>query len=78
MTLKQLWAKIPTKYQAEMVSIGHTFVAASVVEAGIQYAMYGNALQTESSVLMAILSAVVRSGVKAVLTMLFSQAKAAK
>ena len=76
MSLKKMWAKVPKKWQLEIESAFHTFITASLLEASIQYAMHGSAFPTEKGVLLAIGSAILRSGWKATFAFFLSQMKA--
>lgn len=59
------WAALPLRWRLELTSAFYTFATASVIEAGIQYQLYGNTGPSKLGVALAILAACVRSGAKA-------------
>jgi hypothetical protein len=76
--IKALWMRLSPKLRYEIKSGIHTFVTASVIEAGVQYHIHGNALPTDTGVILAILAVILRSGLKALLTFVFAEKKAIK
>ena len=65
------WTSIPLRWRLEITSAFYTFATASVLEAGIQYQIYGNTGPSKAGIALAILAACLRSGVKALGKYLF-------
>lgn len=58
------WTSLPLSWRIEITSGFYTFATASVLEAGIQYQLYGNALPSKAGVLLAIVATCIRAGAK--------------
>ena len=67
------WNKIPFKWQLELTSAFYTFATATVIEAGVQYHLYGDAGPTSAGVLLAVGIACLRAGFKALGSLLFCE-----
>jgi len=59
------WQKLPPNWRIELTSAFYTFATATVLEAGVQYHLNGNAFPSEIGVALAIFATCVRAGVKA-------------
>lgn len=77
--LQTLWGKLSPKWQEEITSAWHTFFTASVIEIGVQWSANQATFSTgaiSKELLIAIGAAVLRSGVKAVFSMVYASVKA--
>lgn len=59
------WQKLPENWRIELTSAFYTFATATVLEAGLQYHLNGNAFPSEIGVAFAVFAACLRAGVKA-------------
>lgn len=73
--IKKLWNKMSIRLQKELISAGHTIVAAMVIEVGIQLNSYSDLFSWDKTILIAISSAIIRSGWKALVTLIISKIK---
>lgn len=77
MSIQELWEKVPASWKVEAVSIWHTFVGGCLAEVILEYSLYHNTHVTLSqNLIMSVGGAILRSGVKAVLAMIYPQIKA--
>lgn len=74
--LLKKWYTLPLKWRLELISGFYTFATASLLEAGVQWKVYGDALPTETGIIVAILIACLRAGIKALGALLFIQLSA--
>lgn len=65
------WTSLPLKWRIELTSAFYTFATASVLEAGIQYQLYGNTGPSKAGIALAVLAACLRAGAKALGKYLF-------
>lgn len=70
------WLSLPLKWRVELTSAFYTFATASVVEAGVQYQLYGNAGPSKLGLFLAIFAACFRAGAKAFGKYLFCELSA--
>lgn len=67
--LSQWWGQLPASTRAEVQSVWHTFLSAALVELGVQFTTHQDVFTTVAftkGMLLAMLAAVIRAGVKAV------------
>jgi hypothetical protein len=62
---KELWAKIPSSWKYETLSLLHTFLAGFIAEIAINLANLGYQIEWSTAFLAALVLAGVRGGVKA-------------
>ena len=73
-SLYERWKSLPESWRLEIQSAWHTFVAAFILTIGTQV-MAGD-VQWTGDMMIAVLLAALRSGVKAVFVWIYSQVKA--
>ena len=66
-----MWSKIPAKWKMELISVWHTFLAAFVIEMGVQWQM-NDQLSFSIPFIQSILFAAFRSGIKAVFSQMYA------
>lgn len=76
MSIQEYWQKLPERARTELVSASHTVVSAMVVELGIQLSANQDVFtsgQFTKAGIVALVAAVVRSGLKAGVSFVASQ-----